>query len=80
MLLISHFFQDIIEQLQYKIRTYRKQVEDAEEIAALNLAKYRKAQADAEEADERANLTEQALNKVRAKSVMSGGGMVSNFL
>merc|ERR1719325_173402 len=28
--------------LQQKIRTYKKQIEEAEEIAALNLAKYRK--------------------------------------
>ena len=31
--------KELIEKLQQKIRTYKKQVEDAEEIAALNLAK-----------------------------------------
>merc|ERR1712156_120443 len=31
-------------QFQQEIRTYKKQIEEAEEIAALNLAKYRKAQ------------------------------------
>merc|ERR1712036_103809 len=31
-------------QFQLKIKTYKKQIEEAEEIAALNLAKYRKAQ------------------------------------
>merc|ERR1712020_585826 len=31
-------------QFQQKIRTYKKQIEEAEEIAALNLAKFRKAQ------------------------------------
>merc|ERR1719410_3156860 len=31
-------------QLQSKIKTYKKQIEEAEEIAALNLAKFRKAQ------------------------------------
>merc|ERR1712107_537150 len=30
--------------LQTKIKNYKKQIEDAEEIAALNLAKFRKAQ------------------------------------
>merc|ERR1719433_1703764 len=39
-----------------KIRTYKKQIEEAEEIAALNLAKYRKAQQELEEADERTKL------------------------
>ena len=34
--------QGLIDQLQGKIKTYKKQIEEAEEIAALNLAKYRK--------------------------------------
>jgi hypothetical protein len=38
-----------------------------EEIAALNLAKFRKAQQELEEADERADLAEQAISKFRAK-------------
>merc|ERR1712038_599841 len=32
-----------------KIKTYKKQIEEAEEIAALNLAKFRKAQQELEE-------------------------------
>merc|ERR1719445_1011864 len=36
--------QGLIDQLQAKIKTYKKQIEEAEEIAALNLAKYRQAQ------------------------------------
>lgn len=38
-----------------------------EEIAALNLAKFRKAQQELEEAEERADLAEQAIAKFRAK-------------
>jgi myosin heavy chain 6/7 len=38
-----------------------------EEIAALNLAKFRKAQQELEEAEERADLSEQAISKFRAK-------------
>jgi hypothetical protein len=38
-----------------------------EEIAALNLAKYRKAQTDLEDAEERSEVTEQALTKVRGR-------------
>lgn len=38
-----------------------------EEIAALNLAKFRKAQQELEEAEERADLAEQAISKFRAK-------------
>merc|ERR1712152_78969 len=35
---------DLAGKLQQKIKTYKKQIEEAEEIAALNLAKFRKAQ------------------------------------
>jgi len=40
--------QELVDKLQQKIKTYKKQIEEAEEIAALNLAKYRKAQGDLE--------------------------------
>ena len=46
----------MIDQLQGKIKTYKKQIEEAEEIAALNLAKFRKAQQELEEVEERAKL------------------------
>merc|ERR1719147_92618 len=36
--------QALIDQLQGKIKSYKKQIEEAEEIAALNLAKYRQVQ------------------------------------
>merc|ERR1719317_1767475 len=36
--------QDLTDKLQLKVKTYKRQIEEAEEIAALNLAKYRKAQ------------------------------------
>merc|ERR1712133_55882 len=36
--------QDLVDKLQQEVKTYKKQIEEAEEIAALNLAKYRKAQ------------------------------------
>ena len=35
---------ELASKLQQKMRTYKKQIEEAEEIAALNLAKFRKAQ------------------------------------
>merc|ERR1712111_58765 len=37
--------QGLVDQLQAKIKTYKKQIEEAEEIAALNLAKFRQVQA-----------------------------------
>merc|ERR1739844_282031 len=40
---------ELSNELQMKIKTYKKQIEEAEEIAALNLAKFRKAQQELEE-------------------------------
>merc|ERR1711902_409222 len=57
---------DLVEKLQQKIKSYKKQIEEAEEIAAINLAKYRKAQQDFEEAEERSKLCEANIQKFRA--------------
>merc|ERR1712113_576827 len=54
--------------LQSKIKSYKKQIEEAEEIAALNLAKFRNAHAQLSDAEERADLNEQALAKSKAKA------------
>merc|ERR1712170_178290 len=56
---------ELVEKLQQKIKSYKKQIEEAEEIAAINLAKYRKAQQELEEAEERSRLAENNVNKVR---------------
>merc|ERR1712071_265639 len=57
--------QALIDQLLSKIKSYKKQIEEAEEIAALNLAKYRNAHAQLSDAEERADLNEQALKRLR---------------
>ncbi len=36
--------QELVERLQTRLRNYKRQIEEAEEIAALNLAKFRKTQ------------------------------------
>nr|ASM56386.1 myosin heavy chain isoform Mhc_X5 [Lethocerus indicus]ASP18631.1 myosin heavy chain isoform Mhc_X5 [Lethocerus indicus] len=64
--------QDLVDKLQQKIKTYKRQIEEAEEIAALNLAKFRKAQQELEEAEERADLAEQAIAKFRTKGGRAG--------
>merc|ERR1712110_1307636 len=48
--------QALIDQLQGKIKSYKKQIEEAEEIAALNLAKYRQVQNNLSVSVERADL------------------------
>jgi len=59
--------QDLVDKLQMQIKTYKKQIEEAEEIAAINLSKFRKAQVDLTETQERADLTEQAYAKYKAR-------------
>merc|ERR1739844_781315 len=58
--------QNLVDQLQAKIKTYKKQIEEAEEIAALNLAKFRQAQSHLSDAEASADLNEQALAKTKA--------------
>merc|ERR1711978_779144 len=60
--------QVLIDQLQGKIKSYKKQIEEAEEIAALNLAKFRQVQTNLTGSVERADLNEQALAKSRARA------------
>merc|ERR1719512_264063 len=52
---------ELAAKLQQKIKTYKAQIGEAEEIAALNLAKFRKAQQDLEENEERAKMAGAAL-------------------
>ena len=58
--------QGLVDQLQSKIKTYKKQIEEAEEIAALNLAKFRQVQVQVADAEEAADLNEKALAKAKA--------------
>merc|ERR1711915_458189 len=55
---------DLAGKLQQKIKTYKTQIEEAEEIAALNLAKFRKAQQELEETEERAKMAGAALGQL----------------
>merc|ERR1711970_864494 len=66
--------QALIDQLQGKIKSYKKQIEEAEEIAALNLAKFRQVQVNLSQSSERADLNEQALAKMKAQGRASSIG------
>merc|ERR1711998_788220 len=59
--------QTLIDGLQGKIKAYKKQIEEAEEIAALNLAKYRKVAGEIDIAAGKAEGAEQAVAKGRAR-------------
>jgi chromosome segregation ATPase len=60
--------QQMVEKLQQKITIYKRQIEEAEEIAAMNMAKFRKAQQGHDDAEERVNLADQTVAKLRARS------------
>merc|ERR1711971_449328 len=62
--------QALIDQLQSKIKSYKKQIEEAEAIAALNLAKFRKVQGNLSDAEAHADLNEQALGKAKRGASM----------
>merc|ERR1712098_284969 len=66
--------QALIDQLQGKVKSYKKQIEEAGEIAALNLAKYRKVAGALGDAEAVADANEQALalKKARARSTSLG--------
>merc|ERR1719228_5625 len=62
--------QALIDQLQGKVKSYKKQIEEAEEIAALNLAKFRQVAGALGDAAAEADANEQAaaMRKARARS------------
>merc|ERR1712241_690058 len=57
--------QSLVDTLQGKIKSYKKQ---AEEVAALNLVKFRKVQGNLSEAEEAANIAETALSKAKSRA------------
>ena len=57
--------QSLVEGLQAKIKSYKAQIEGAEEVAALNLAKFRKVQGALSEVAESAEIQEAALAKAK---------------
>ena len=60
--------QELNDQLNSKIKTYRRQCEETEEVAALNLSKFRKVQQEFEDAAERADQAENNVLKLRTKT------------
>lgn len=60
--------QDLVDKLQAKVKSYKRQAEEAEEQSNTNLAKLRKLQHELEEAEERADIAESQVNKLRVKS------------
>ena len=63
-----HRLQDLVDKLQLKVKAYKRQAEEAEEQANTHLSRFRKVQHELEEAQERADIAESQVNKLRAKS------------
>ncbi|MCP9264596.1 Slow myosin heavy chain 1 [Dirofilaria immitis] len=59
---------ELVDKLQGKIKVYKRQVEEAEEVAAINLGKYRQLQTQLDDANERADIAENSLAKLRSKN------------
>ncbi|KAI6239365.1 CRE-MYO-2 protein [Aphelenchoides fujianensis] len=59
---------DLVEKLQTKIKQQRRQIEEAEESANVNLAKFRQIQSALETAEERADTAETSLVRMRSRS------------
>ena len=57
--------ENLIEQLESEMKRCQKQLNEAQEIATLNLAKYRKAQQELEQVETRVHLQEQAIAKTK---------------
>uniref|UniRef100_H3CE06 Myosin, heavy chain b n=1 Tax=Tetraodon nigroviridis TaxID=99883 RepID=H3CE06_TETNG len=64
--------QDLVDKLQNKMKAYKRQAEEAEEQFNVHLSRFRKAQHDLEEAEERAEVAESLATKMRAKSRDAG--------
>ncbi|XP_075434465.1 myosin-4-like [Ascaphus truei] len=60
--------QDLVDKLQLKVKAYKRQAEETEEQSNTHLGRFRKAQHELEEAEERADIAESQVNKLRAKT------------
>ena len=60
--------QSMVDNLQQKIKSYKKQIEEAEAIAALNLSKYKQVHTNLSIRGEEVEAPEHALARARSKS------------
>ena len=72
-------YQEQILKLESKLKTYKRQVEETEEIASLNLSKFRKAQSAYEDLFERAEQAENIVKSTKCvmRSTVSMGRIAS---
>lgn len=64
--------QDLLDKVQLKMKTYKRQCDEAEEVLAITTTKYRKAQAMIEDAEHRADMAERT-SSIRRTTGTNGG-------
>uniref|UniRef100_A0A0M3J052 Myosin_tail_1 domain-containing protein n=1 Tax=Anisakis simplex TaxID=6269 RepID=A0A0M3J052_ANISI len=69
---------ELIEKLQNKLKQQKKQIDDAEELATLNLQKYRQIYTQVQNAEERAEAAENSVQKIRSKTKLRNSGRTGN--
>ncbi|XP_032897977.1 myosin-7B isoform X1 [Amblyraja radiata] len=60
--------QDLIDKLQLKVKSYKRQAEDAEGNSSTSISKFRTLQRELDDAEERADIAESQVNKLRVKT------------
>ncbi|MEE6506700.1 hypothetical protein FKM82_007803 [Ascaphus truei] len=65
--------QELVDKLQVKVKAYKRQAEESDEQTNGHLLRLRKQQHELDEAEERADIAESQLNKLRVKSRDFGG-------
>uniref|UniRef100_UPI00398EFFA2 myosin-16-like n=1 Tax=Pristiophorus japonicus TaxID=55135 RepID=UPI00398EFFA2 len=70
--------QELVEKLQNKLKSYKRQIEESEEQANQSLSKYRKTVHELDDAEERAGMAECALNKLRTRNRVSASKSYSS--
>ncbi|XP_067094792.1 myosin-7-like [Osmerus mordax] len=63
--------QDLVDKPQLKVKAYKRQAEEAEHYNS-HMSKFRKVQHELEDAEERADIAESQVNKLRTKTHDSG--------
>uniref|UniRef100_A0A8C9Y9J7 Uncharacterized protein n=1 Tax=Sander lucioperca TaxID=283035 RepID=A0A8C9Y9J7_SANLU len=60
--------QELIDKLQTKVKSYKRQAENAEEQVGCSTVRYRKVQHELDDAEERADIAETTVNKLRIRT------------
>ncbi|XP_078510888.1 myosin-1-like [Lissotriton helveticus] len=60
--------QDLADKLQLKVKAYKRQAEESEQQANIHFSRLRKMQHDLDEAEERADIVDSQLNKLKTKT------------